>query len=157
MRVNGKIHANIKKIIFALAAVLPVHAAYSIDFDTGNPDLKVTWNNTFKYSTAYRLHDADPALTTSSFNPSANDMYTFNQNHGDLNFKKKGMISDRVDWLTELDVGTKNTGARVSAAYWYDLVYNRGNHNDGSVLDSSNVLSGRPSNVFNPDTRDQTR
>lgn len=155
MRVNENIHANIKRIIFALASVLPMHAAFAIDFQTDNPDLKITWNNTFKYSTAYRLKDADPALTTSSFNPSANDFFTFNQNDGDLNFKKKGMISSRLDWLTEFDIGTKNTGARVSAAYWYDLVYNRGNHNDGSVLDSSSALSGRPSNEFNPDTRDQ--
>ena len=155
MRVNEKIHANVKTIIFALASVLPIHTAHAIDFQTDNPDLRITWNNTFKYSTAYRMKDADPALTTSSFNPSANDMFTFNQNDGDLNFKKKGLISSRLDWLSESDIGTRNYGARVSGAYWYDLVYNRGNHNDGSVLDSSAVLSGRPSNEFNPDTRDQ--
>jgi hypothetical protein len=155
MRVNEKIHANVKTIIFALASVLPMHAAHAIDFQTDNPDLRITWNNTLKYSTAYRLKDANPALTTSSFNPSANDFYNFNQNDGDLNFKKKGLISSRLDWLTEFDIGTRNFGARVSGAYWYDLVYNRGNHNDGSVLDSSAALSGRPSNEFNPDTRDQ--
>jgi hypothetical protein len=149
MRVNEKIHANIKAIIFALASVLPIHAAHAIDFQTDNPDLRITWNNTFKYSTAYRLKDADPALTNDPAN------FTFNQNDGDLNFKKKGLISSRLDWLSEFDIGTRNLGARVSGAYWYDLLYNRGNHNDGSVLDSSVALSGRPSNEFNPDTRDQ--
>ena len=81
--------------------------------------------------------------------------FTFNQNDGDLNFKKKGLISSRLDWLSEFDIGTRNLGARVSGAYWYDLVYNRGNHNDGSIADSSCILSGRPCNEFNPDTRDQ--
>lgn len=155
MRASEKIHANIKAIIFALASVLPMHAAHAIDFQTDNPDLKITWNNTFKYSTAFRLKDADPALSTSSFNPTANDMYNFNQNDGDLNFKKKGLISSRLDWLSEFDIGTRNLGARVSGAYWYDLVYNRGNHNDGSIVDSSSILSGRSANEFNPDTRDQ--
>jgi hypothetical protein len=152
MRVNEKIHVNIKTIIFALASVLPIHAAYAIDFETGNPDLKITWNNTFKYSTAYRLHDADPALTTAS---GPTNVYTFNQNDGDLNFKKKGLVSNRLDWLTEFDIGTQNVGARVSAAYWYDLIYNRGNHNDGSILDSTALLNARPDNQFAPDTRDQ--
>jgi len=149
MRGNKKIHANIKTIIFALASVLPIHAAYSIDFQTGNPDLRINWNNTLKYSTAYRLQDADPALTNDPAN------FTFNQNNGDLNFQKKGLISNRLDWLTEFDVDTHNMGARVSAAAWYDLVYNRGNKNDGSVLDSSSVLSGSAANQFAPDTRDQ--
>jgi hypothetical protein len=153
MRVNEKIHANIKTIIFALASVLPIHAAHAIDFQTDNPDLRITWNNTLKYSTAYRLKDADPALITATA-PVSTNMYTFNQNDGDLNFKKKGLISSRLDWLSEFDIGTRNLGARVSGAYWYDLVYNRANHNDGS-FDSVSVLSGRPANQFAPDTRDQ--
>jgi hypothetical protein len=148
MRVKEKIHANMKAIIFALATVLPIHAAHAIDFQTDNPDLKITWNNTFKYSTAYRLKDADPALTNNPAN------FTFNTNSGDLNFQKKGLISDRLDWLTEFDIGTRNVGARVSAAAWYDLVYNRGNHNDGSVF-SSTAFNGLPANQFAPDTRDQ--
>jgi hypothetical protein len=148
MRVNEKLHANIKTIIFALASVLPIHAAHAIDFQTDNPDLKITWNNTFKYSTAYRLKDADPALTSTG-NP-----FLANMNDGDLNFQKKGLISSRLDWLTEFDIGTNNMGARVSADAWYDMLYNRGNHNDGSIPDSVALTSGRPSNEFSPDTRD---
>jgi Protein of unknown function (DUF1302) len=146
MMVNGKIHANIRMIIFALASVLPM-AAHAIDFETNDPDLKATWNNTFKYSTAYRLQDANPALTNDPAN------FTFNQNSGDLNFKKKGMVSNRLDWLTELDVGTKNYGGRFSAAAWYDAVYNRGNHNDGTVLDSTALLSGNSANQFTSGTK----
>jgi hypothetical protein len=153
MRVNEKFHANIKTIIFALASVLPMHAAHAIDFQTDNPDLKITWNNTFKYSTAYRLKDADPALSTPTAGVSTG-MFLINQNDGDLNFQKKGLISSRLDWLTEFDIGTNNMGARVSADAWYDLLYNRGNHNDGSILDSVALTSGRPPNEFSPDTRD---
>ena len=82
MRVNEKNHVSIKKIIFALASVLPIHAAYAIDFETGNPDLKITWNNTFKYSTAYRLKDADPTLTTATA-PVSPNMFVGNTNSGD--------------------------------------------------------------------------
>lgn len=148
MKGNKKIHANIKTIIFALASVLPIHAAYAFDIQTGNPDVRITWNNTFKYSTAYRLKDADPALTDNPAN------FTYNQNSGDLNFQKKGLVSNRLDWLTEFDIDTNNMGARVSAAAWYDQIYNRGNKNDGSILNSSS-LSGLPANQFAPDTRDQ--
>jgi hypothetical protein len=154
MRVNEKIHANIKTIIFALASVLPIHAAHAIDFQTDNPDLKITWNNTFKYSAAYRLKNADPTLSTSTA-PGTQGMFVANLNDGDLNFQKKGLVSDRLDWLTEFDIGTRNWGARVSAAAWYDLIYNRPNHNDGSILDATSILSGRPSDEFAPDTRDQ--
>ena len=116
MRMNESVHANIRAIMFALASVLPIHAAHAITFQTDNPDLRITWNNTFKYSTVYRLKDADPALTDATSpapTPGANDFYNFNQNDGDLNFKKKGMVSDRLDWLTEFDINTPNAGARV--------------------------------------------
>jgi hypothetical protein len=153
MRVNEKIHANVKTIIFALASVLPMQAAHAIDFQTDNPDLRITWNNTFKYSAAYRLHDADTTLTTATA-PVSPNMFVGNTNSGDLNFQKKGLVSDRLDWLTEFDIGTRNWGARVSGAYWYDLIYNRGNHNDGSIPSSSNTGS-LPAGQFAPDTRDQ--
>jgi hypothetical protein len=149
MRANKKIHANIKTIIFALASVFPIHAVHAIDFETNNPDLKITWNNTLNFSTAYRLQDANPALTNNAAN------FTANQNSGDLNFQKKGLASERLDWLTEFDMGTKDMGVRVSAAAWNDLVYNRGNHNDGTIANSTSILSGLPANQFMPATHTQ--
>ncbi|MHA4869937.1 DUF1302 domain-containing protein [Duganella sp. PWIR1] len=86
------------------------------DPETG---LKVNWDNTIKYTLAARTQDRDSALTSA-----------INLNDGDNNFGK-GVISNRVDFFTELDAVYNNVGARVSAAGWYDTVYNRHNDNPG--------------------------
>lgn len=110
----------VRKVALAtLAALSGVHAS-AFEFDTGNPDLSVRWDNTFKYSAARRLHDQDSVLLGK---PNTDD--------GDRNFNK-GLISNRVDVLTELDaVYAKRYGVRFSAAGWYDTVYNRRNDNPG--------------------------
>ena len=50
----------------AVAAALPCQSALAYEFDTGS-DLKVSWNNTIKYSAAYRLKDADPGLLAGGY------------------------------------------------------------------------------------------
>ena len=123
--------------VLAQFAVAP--QTWAFEFDTGNPDLKVLWDNTLKYSTAWRLKDPSPKLTTQPF-------ATFpNLDDGDRNFRK-GMISNRLDLLTELDVMYKGFGARVSGAAWYDSVYNHTNDNDSSST-ANNVSV--PYNHFN--------
>src|SRR5690606_7310248 len=70
---------------------------------------------------------------------------------GNRNFKK-GLISNRVDWLSELDVVyAKRYGFRLSGAAWYDSVYNQRNDHDSPG--TSNRFSGSY-NSFNPTTRD---
>ena len=66
-------------------------AARAMPIDTGNGDLAVNFDNTFKYSAAWRVKSADPALTGNA-----------NADDGDRNFGK-GLISNRVDWLSEVD------------------------------------------------------
>lgn len=102
-------------------AVVPVAEAFQ--FDTDNPDLKVSWDNTVKYSSAWRMRNPDGALTASP-----------NQNDGNLNFKK-GLISNRLDLLSEFDLSYRNVGFRLSGAAWYDAEYNRSNDrpNDGTA------------------------
>ncbi len=113
--------------------------AWAFEFDTGNPDLKVLWDNTLKYSTAWRLRDPSSKLTTQPF-------ATFpNLDDGDRNFGK-GVISNRLDLLSELDVIYKGFGFRLSGAAWYDSVYNRSNDND-SPGTANNVSV--PYNRFN--------
>ena len=100
----------------ALAAAEP---ALAMELDTGNPDLKVRWDNTLKYSAAARVQDRNPRLVGD-----------INLDDGDRNFGK-GLISSRVDLLSELELSYRNRfGARVSGAAWYDSVYQRRNHND---------------------------
>lgn len=75
-------------------------------------DTVVRWDNTVKYSAAYRLNPADRALIQG---PNADD--------GDRNFHT-GVISNRFDLLSELDITFGRWGASVSGAAWYDTIYN---------------------------------
>lgn len=95
-----------------LAACLPASQAFEIDSDS---DVKIRWDNTIKYSAAYRLKDPSTLLTS---DPNLDD--------GNAAFRK-GMISNRVDLLSEFDVRYKNVGVRISGAGWYDSVYNSRN------------------------------
>lgn len=128
--------------------------AFALDIDTGIPELRMRWDNTVKYSAGYRLKDPSPALTDVTFPTLA-----ANVDDGDRNFKK-GVISNRLDLLSEADVTYRGIGARVSAAAWYDTVYNRSNDNPGlaggAVSNQQSVIfSGftAPANEFPEATR----
>jgi hypothetical protein len=117
--------------VFACAALLALMgaSAQAAEFDTGNTDLSVRLDNTIKGSAIYRLHDADPALVDSlrllvPGVPQSAFPQAINFNAGDDNFRKKGLVSKRVDLLSEFDVVyAKSYGLRVSAAAWYDKAY----------------------------------
>jgi hypothetical protein len=101
--------------------------AGAVAFDTGNPDVALSWDNTVKYSAAFRVRNANPSVADNSLGPQANT------NDGDLNFGK-GLISNRLDLLSELEMRyKKDFGFRLSGAAWYDDVYNRGNDNPGAL------------------------
>jgi len=101
--------------------------AYAFSIDSGNPDIKMNWDNTFKYSAGYRLKDVDPDVADSSIGPQANT------NDGDMNFDK-GLISNRVDILSAFDLSYKRKyGFRVSGAAWYDDVYHQNTDNPGDL------------------------
>lgn len=118
------------------AAMLFAGQAQAFEFDTDG-GLKVRWDNTVKYSAAYRT--SDPAANTiGAANPNGDD--------GNLNFRK-GLVSSRVDLLSELDLSYHNVGARVSGAAWYDGLYRRANRNDSPA--TANAV---PYNAFAPDT-----
>ena len=106
------------------AATVPVQA---MPIDVGNPDLRMSWDNTIKYSAAWRVRGADSEVADSSIGVQANT------NDGDLNFDK-GLISNRLDLLSEFDLRYKrNYGLRLSGAAWYDDVYNKDNDNPGAL------------------------
>lgn len=124
---------------FSLARLVPnvigvflgigvLSSAYAFEIDAENPDIKMSWDNTLKYSAGWRVRDVNSKIADNSIGPQANT------NDGDLNFKKGGMISNRLDLLSEFDFRYKNAyGFRVSGAAWYDDVYNRGNDNSGAL------------------------
>lgn len=119
------------------AASIPAQA---MSFDTGNPDFKLRWDNTFKYSAAARLKNRSDVV-----------MADARTDDGDRNFGK-GLISNRIDLLSELDASYQNFGARISGAAWYDQVYNK--TNDSNVPVDSNVTSVAY-NEFAPETRNR--
>ena len=104
------------------------------EIDMGESDVKLRWDNTVKYSAAWRVNKLDGRVAGTATNPNLDD--------GDRNFGK-GLISNRLDLLSELDASYKAFGVRVSGAAWYDDVYNRGNDNNGAgAINSSSVPAG---------------
>lgn len=102
--------------------------AQAFQFDTGNPDITTRWDNTLKYSAAWRTEGRSDKLTTGTAAVNGDD--------GDRNFSG-GMISDRLDLLSEFDISYQNVGARVSGAAWYDDVYNKSNDNNSPGTNNS--------------------
>lgn len=129
-----------------LACALP---ALAIELASDDPDTKVRLDFTPKYSLAYRLKDPSAVLAS----PAARgDGGVTNENDGDSNFRK-GVVSNRVDLLTEFDLSRGNWGLRLSHAAWYDSKYLRGNANDGTLGVSN--FAGQAANQFVPATVDQ--
>ena len=121
--------------IVGTAHVAPAAAA---SFDLGNPDWSLRWDNTVTYTAAARVKAPDPKVAESPMN--------FNVNDGDRNFKK-GLIENRFDLLTEADLTyRKMAGLRVSAAAWYDTVYN---HTNDNTSNSVNQRGETTTNHFN--------
>jgi hypothetical protein len=105
-----------------VAAASLTTGAHAFEFDTGNPDMSVRFDNTVKVSAMYRLNDANPVLANSSSSSGAPQALNFNA--GDDNFRKAGFVSERLDLLSELDVVyQKNYGFRLSGAAWNDAAY----------------------------------
>jgi hypothetical protein len=113
------------------AAMAGMGTAQAAEIATGIPDLTVRWDNTVKYSTAFRLKDPSAAQVAPGEN-------TINTGDGDINFGK-GLVSNRADLLSELDVAYGNVGVRVSGAAWYDGVYNRAT--DSTFQPTANAAS----------------
>ena len=148
MRQPSPIACRLRPIAAAALAATLAGGAQAFEIDTGNPDFKLRWDNTLKYSAAARIAKRSPGLSQTVFGPTgvvgANNL---NQDDGDNNFSR-GIVSNRLDLLSELDASYGNVGGRLSAAAWYDAYYNRGNQN------TSFTANHAPGNEFPTETRD---
>lgn len=104
---------------FFIALAATSGGVNAASFNTGHPDLSVRWDNTLKYSNAFRVKNRSNKILTGNANG----------DDGDQNFDR-GLVSNRFDVLSEIDVVYKNYGFRTSGAAWYDTVYNKSNDND---------------------------
>lgn len=105
--------------LLAISMGLTAPMVQAVEIDIGNSDISVRWDNTLKYSNAFRVSGQDQELTT-----------IINQDDGNRNFDR-GLVSNRFDILSEVEVMYgSNFGVRVSGAAWYDSVYNRSTDHD---------------------------
>lgn len=119
-RVGGKVRV----LALAAAACAAPSGGWAFEVDTANSDVSLRWDNTFKYTAAWRVKDQSSGLTQPA-------RAAGNLDDGDRNFDK-GLVSNRVDLLSEMDlVYAKRYGFRLSGAAWYDQVYNQSNDNPG--------------------------
>lgn len=130
-----------RAVAAACGALLAVQGAGAAEIDTGNPELKLRWDNTVKYSAALRLKKQSAELINTPDAPNFDD--------GDRNFNK-GPISNRLDLLSEADLTYKNVGARISGAAWYDSIYNRATDNNSPFTYNSQSV---PNTEFSDVTR----
>lgn len=130
-----------------VAATLLATEAQAIEFDTGDSNVKLRWDNTIGYTSAFRVKDRSPGLASTAFGASGIvGPNNINQDDGDNNFGR-GLVSSRWDLLSELDLSVGDFGGRVSAAAWYDPVYNRPTKN---ITTTSN---NTPASAFPSDTK----
>jgi hypothetical protein len=138
---------SLRLSLLAVAAMLAT-GAHAFEIDTGNPDVKIRWDNTFKYSMSGRVKERSPGLSRTALGPTGVvGPNNINQDDGDNNFGR-GLVSNRLDMFSELDLSMANFGGRVSAAAWYDKVYNKGT--DNTTVTSNHT----PASAFPAETRD---
>lgn len=109
--------------------------AAAAEIDTGIPDFKLRFDNTVKYTAMGRVDGQSARLMNRS-------PFTQGFDDGDRNFKR-GLISNRVDLLSELEASYGNFGLRLSGASWYDTVYNHGTANDSPATSNNYTVSNR--------------
>lgn len=110
--------------------------AYAFQLDTGVEGLSASWDNTLKYSNSFRVKGREDNIAAGP----GTSYPSLNNDDGDRNFSS-GLISNRLDLLSELDIKYQEVGARISGAAWYDTVYNEANDNDSPA--TANQLSVR--------------
>ena len=127
---------SVVTVVFMLTALLLLgfSSAFAFDIPVGNEDVQFRWDNTLRYFLQYRVASQDDTLINSA-----------NNDDGDRNFDK-GIVSNRLDILTEMDLvwKPKGLGFRVSGAFWYDQTYH--SSFDNNSVGTSNYLddNGNP-------------
>lgn len=99
--------------VMAAGMVASGGQALAFSIETGNPDLRVRWDNTVKYNIGWRMEGRNDDLGDNWMSQATN--------HG---WDRGDVVTNRLDLLSEFDVVYKRDhGFRVSAAAWNDFAY----------------------------------
>lgn len=119
--------------------LLPQASVDAIAADVYQADgIDIRWDNTVRLSEMFRLFPHGSANTANA-----------NADDGDRNFAA-GLVSNRVDLLSEFDASDGDFGVHASGAAWYDTVYHQRNNNDSAA--TFNPISV-PHNEFTSETQ----
>ncbi len=129
--------------VVAVAVLAVCGSVGAFEIPTGNDDVEIHWDNTFRYTLGQRVKGQNRDIINSP-----------NNDDGDRNFDV-GLVSSRLDLLTEADLVYKqNYGLRASAAMWYDPIYRAGLDNTAPPqIFSNNFVNGAPAHGLNAYTR----
>jgi hypothetical protein len=132
---NGKFKIGLAIVLTAFLSFVGICGnAGAFEIPTGNENLKLRWDNTIRYSLAYRTSEQDNQLLANA-----------NADDGDRNFKKNSVVGNRIDLLSEMDLVFKNDyGFRVSGAGWYDFAYQGDFTPNTSTATSNHLDNGLP-------------
>jgi hypothetical protein len=121
-----------RAIALAIASMIAAGSAQAFEINTGNDDIVMRWDNTFRYNIGMRAQGQNDAFLK---NPNFDD--------GDRNFSNGSLVANRLDVLSEFDFVYKKTlGARLSAAGWYDAAY--GSLDNTLNATSNTLVNGLP-------------
>ena len=101
--------------------------------------IDLRWDNTLRYSNAVRI---SPQNATLLANANADD--------GDRNFAS-GLVSNRLDLQSQIDLALGDFGFHASAAGWYDTVYHGRTDNRSQATYNATPV---PASSFAPAVRD---
>lgn len=123
----------------ALLAASQTAPAVAFEIDTGNPDLRIRFDNTIRYNLGMRLESPDARITGVA-----------NNDESDLMFDRGDIVMNRLDLLSEFDVRYQDrAGIRLSGSFWYDNAYSDlDTRTDGRLTNHvSNYTYGRLNNA----------
>ena len=104
---------SVRTAVTTLTAALASGSALAFEFDTGNPDVSIRWDNTVRFTSGVRVEGRNNLIGNSAIS-----------DEGTYSFDRGDFVANRFDLLSELDfVYKQRYGFRVSAAAWWDPAY----------------------------------
>lgn len=119
--------------VAAIAAAGFAAPGHALDFDVGNPDIELRWDNTIRANYAVRANNRNTKIGN-----------TVIADEGTWSFDQGDAVAQRLDILSELDfIYRKRHGFRVSAAGWYDAAYGDTGRSNPALRNLASYIDNR--------------